>query len=109
MLVKRNHTKPDSKSVIYLTKTGIQLLVDKDDYERIANYTWYIRRARGVNYAFRKKTTKGKEFLVFMHRQIMHCPNDKVVHHINHNGLDNRKENLLLLTPEQHKEIHKFT
>ena len=47
--------------------------------------------------------------MIFMHRQITHCPNDKVVHHINHDGLDNRKANLLNMTTDQHKKIHSFT
>jgi hypothetical protein len=39
--------------------------------------------------------------MVFMHREILYAPKDKVVDHINHNGLDNRRENLRLVTIEQ--------
>ena len=109
MLTKRDPFSPDSNTVIIKGNSAYQILIDKEDYNRIAGYRWYIRITRGVQYAFRKKTTGGRTFLIFMHRQIMHCPNDKVVHHINHNGLDNRKCNLLLVTSEQHKEIHRFT
>jgi len=36
-----------------------------------------------------------------MHRQIMNCPMDMVIDHINHNGLDNRRANLRLATRQQ--------
>lgn len=109
MLIKRDPTHPVTGCVTIVIDEKFQVLIDQEDYDRIAGYRWYIRQARGVNYCYRKKTSHGKTFLIFMHRQIMHCPNDMVVHHINHDGLDNRKCNLLLMTPEQHKELHRFS
>lgn len=41
-------------------------------------------------------TSNGKA--IFMHRLIMNCPEDKVIDHINANGLDNRKSNLRICT-----------
>jgi hypothetical protein len=38
-----------------------------------------------------------------MHRQIVQATPDQVVHHINHNTLDNRRSNLQLLTPSEHR------
>ena len=32
-----------------------------------------------------------------------------IVHHISNNGMDNRKENLLWVTKEQHAQIHSFS
>jgi len=43
-----------------------------------------------------------------MHRQIMHTPKGFIVHHKNRRTLDNRKQNLINLTDEQHKEVHKY-
>lgn len=109
MLTKRDPDHPESGCVTLKLDSGHTIYYDLEDYDRISGYRWYIRISRGVCYAFRKKTSHGKTFLIFMHRQIMHCPNHLVVHHINHNGLDNRKCNLLLMTPEQHQELHRFS
>lgn len=51
---------------------------------------------------------------VWIHRLIMGLPKlegrlkaeDLVVHHINRNPLDNRKSNLIVLTQEEHMELH---
>lgn len=83
-------------------------IIDKEDSERITPYTWYTRRTRFNVYAFRIVKPHDKKYMVWMHRQIMRCPNDMVVHHKNRNGLDNRKDNLILMTPQAHAEFHRY-
>jgi len=79
-------------------------IVDADDYDRLNKYKWCVSRARHTNYAMRRtkgKRVKGKRVnrkLVLMHRFIMNAPRHLVVDHRNHNGLDNRRENLRLCT-----------
>lgn len=84
------------------------VIIDNEDADRIVGYTWYVRRTRFNCYAYRIKIIHGKKFMVWMHRQIMHCPDGMVVHHKNRNGLDNRKENLELMTEKQHAQLHRF-
>lgn len=83
-------------------------IVDKENFDRIACYKWFARVTRYNCYAVRKVKSEKWEYLVPMHRQVMHTPKNLVTHHINHNGLDNRKENLLVITKEQHHELHRF-
>jgi len=87
---------------------GKNCIIDKEDGNRICHYTWKLRKVRTQYYACRKVVTNGREFLVFMHRQITRCPNHLVVHHQNRCGLDNRKCNLQLMTPQEHHLLHKF-
>jgi len=83
-------------------------IIDKDDLERIGRYEWHLRITRYNTYAVRWKNWGKKQFRIPMHRQIMHCPRNAIVHHKNHNGLDNRKANLENMNPELHHEIHRF-
>lgn len=70
------------------------VLVDDDDYEKFKKFNWsgdlYACRKTGKylgNYKYKWKT-------IWLHREIMSCPKDQTVDHINGNTLDNRKENL---------------
>lgn len=72
-------------------------LIDIEDIEKISQFTWRI--------AFRKNTNNfyaiahlNKNQNLRLHRFITNCPIDKVVDHINHNTLDNRKYNLRICT-----------
>lgn len=76
------------------------LLIDDEDYDKIKNYTWGVKYDKTIDNfyvaAFNKGMSKGDIENIRIHRLIMNAPKDKVVDHINHNTLDNRKENLRL-------------
>jgi len=108
MLVKINTGSEQLFNCTLIACGSRSVVIDDEDAARISPYTWYVRRTRYNSYAYRIKITNGKKFMVWMHRQIMHCPNNMVVHHKNHNGLDNRKKNLELMTEEAHRDLHRF-
>lgn len=108
MLVKIQRDCRPSGPVAYIKVGDRTAVIDAEDYDRISAYAWHLRYCRFQVYAVRKKRTNGREFLVHMHRQIMHTPTGNVVHHKNHCGLDNRKSNLENMSPEAHKVIHMF-
>lgn len=72
------------------------VLIDKEDYNIIKDYTWHIENSRaGLQYA--QASTNGKLPIktVRIHRLLINTINNtEQVDHINHNGLDNRKANL---------------
>ncbi len=88
-----------SMKTIPLTQ-GKVAIVDDEDYEELSKYNWSaLRGGSGVYYARRKKDKK----MLIMHRIILNAKYGEMVDHINHNGLDNRKENLRICTNSQNQ------
>lgn len=79
-------------------------IIDPEDYELVRPYYWRAIRSRKQVYAVAKYVKDGQTRYIRMHRLIMDCPKDKIVHHKNHNTLDNRKCNLEVMTSEEHKK-----
>lgn len=82
--------------VIRLTK-GMHTLVDECDYERLSQYKWYMAKSERNYYAVRNSGRKR----IRMHREITGAPEDKVVDHIDNDGLNNRRSNLRVCTHKQ--------
>lgn len=73
-------------------------MVDKEDLDKIKNFCWtviYDKNYKGF-YVVARENRTGK--LIRLHRLITDCPLGMVVDHINHNTLDNRKQNLKICT-----------
>ena len=68
--------------------------VDPADYVRLAQWRWCCYKARNTAYAMRISSLQCGQKRVSMHRLIIDTPPGLVCDHINHNGLDNRKQNL---------------
>lgn len=84
---------------------GFFATVDPEDLPWLVHYRWFARRSHKMFYAMRKYRVDGKEHVIRMHRQIMACPNDMQVHHINGRTFDNRKENLSIIEPRLHAAL----
>ncbi len=65
-------------------------LVDPEDYAALAHHKWCAARQGNSFYAVRSEG--GRQLR--MHRVIMNAPADRVVDHIDHQGLNNTKRNL---------------
>ena len=75
-------------------------LVDIEDISKVKDYKWCVNNSKYKNVMYVGHTYKknGKTKTIRLHRLITDCPEDLVVDHINHNGLDNRKCNLKICT-----------
>lgn len=96
----------DGVGYIRLTQ-GRYALVDPKDIERLSKWSWSFSGVNG--YARRgERTSADKQKTIYMHREILKCPDNVEVDHANRNKLDNRRSNLRLATSRQNK-INKAT
>jgi hypothetical protein len=79
-------------------------LVDDEDFNELNKYKWCASFAYGIWYVQRDKFINSKRKKILMHRQLMNFPPSKMVDHINHDGLDNRRCNLRVCTRSQNKK-----
>lgn len=76
---------------------SMSLIYDDQDEELIYQYSWIIFKnpKRNVYYAHTNLYIDDKRTTRFFHRLLLGITDSKIhVDHINHNGLDNRRENL---------------
>ncbi len=64
----------------------------------VSKYRWRHRSDGFTKYAYRWKRIGSKRTIISMHRYIAGFPDGMVIDHINHNGLDNRRSNLRIVT-----------
>lgn len=76
-------------------KEKARTLIDLEDIDKVKQYKWNLNARE---YVYTDSTN------ILLHRLIMNCPDDKVVDHINHNKLDNRKSNLRICTQQQNSK-----
>lgn len=69
------------------TSKGEEFYFDLEDYKLIYPYCWYKMSNGYICYKDNKEN-------ILLHRLVMKCPNNMTVDHINHNKVDNRKNNL---------------
>jgi hypothetical protein len=92
------------------TKSGHIILVDDEDFAEVSRLSWYARRCNTDDalYAARTKRNNGRTITIYMHRLLTQCPVDCQVDHQNHNGLDNRRENLLVCSKPENLKNRKW-
>ncbi len=90
---------------IQLTHNKVAL-VDDADYEELSKYKWWAYEDHGTWYASRSvKLPSGRHRWIYMHRQILGLEfgDRRQGDHFNHDGLDNRRENLRIVTHQQNQ------
>lgn len=97
--------------LIALTR-GLVTKVDEDDFDRLNKHSWTVHadnsRPFTVFYVVRgswitdpENPLRQKRAQIYMHREVMNCPDDKEVDHVLGDTLDNRKSKLKVVTHEE--------
>jgi hypothetical protein len=94
IIIKDNY----AKIIINSKKWGIkQVLISLEDIEKVKLYTWQLYYCKDTNFFYVRSSQCNKKSIP-LHRYLLNCPDDMVVDHINHNPLDNRRENIRIVT-----------
>jgi len=84
-------------------------LIDDEDFDRVNQFKWYASKTgdSGTFYA-RHCNGTGTRSPIYMHRFIMDCPPDKEIDHIDRTTLDNRRENLRVVSKQENMKNRKY-
>lgn len=77
---------------------GMIALVDDADFDWLNQWKWHVTAG---GYAQRRETKSDGGAYILMHRLIVAAPGGVFADHINHDTLDNRRDNLRLATTAQ--------
>jgi hypothetical protein len=86
----------DEETTLGILSETDGFLIDSSDYEKIKRYKWTLDDGYAVSHDTENNFKK-----VRLHRIIIGAKEGEIVDHINRNRLDNRKENLRLVTREE--------
>lgn len=88
---------------------GMVAVVDDDDFERLSGFRWFYRGERNENlgYAMRHGRKTDRTKTIYLHREIANPPPGHEVVFVNHDRLDCRKRNLLVLTKTEALKHHR--
>jgi len=78
-------------------KYGIKTVwIDLEDYDKIKEYKWYVKKDyySGCFYVSSHDLTTKNKKSIRLHRIVMDAKSDQIIDHVNHDTLDNRKQNL---------------
>ena len=95
---------PDKHAILWIE--GHNVYIDREDICYVYAFSWHVKYSLHYKYVYRAYVSGGKVKHAYMHRELTGCPKNKCVHHINYCGLDNRRENLLVMTPAENHVLH---
>lgn len=89
-------------TVIAIHHKGVirEMKIDEEDMHLLQGYQPFMRHGGYAEIMIKRKHYR-------IHRLVMNAPDDMIVDHINHDGLDNRKSNLRVVTRSQNQQNRK--
>lgn len=77
---------------------GSVAIVDQEDLSRVARYEWYLPSNTAARYPMGNWCGRDRDRdTVYLHRLIANAGPEDMVMHRNHDTLDNRRENLVVM------------
>lgn len=96
--MKNKYEIKGSETIIYIISKGevFECVIDTEDLEKVKPYTW--NKGNKMYVVHKNKETH------YMHRLITDCPKGMFVDHVDRNPLNNKKENLRIVTNQQNSQ-----
>ena len=107
--MKYEYRHNDDGTTTIFIRGGLETTISTSDFGKVSSYegTWYRNKVpSGYRVQCELWGRKGKTSrkVMFLHRFIMDPPNNMQVDHINMNQLDNRRENLRIVTNAENQQ-----
>lgn len=93
---KNIYYEKDGYMVGITNNTNKEFFFDKEDLEKVKKYCWHETNRGYI-------ANKSKK-LILLHRLVTNAPQGMVVDHINHNRIDDRKDNLRICTQKENMQ-----
>jgi hypothetical protein len=103
--------KPDALNPLFsfsLIVGGNSIIIDDDIFFLCRTWRLRVVHCSSRKYVVRVLTVSGRRKHVKLHRLITNCPSGMHVHHRNCNPFDNRRCNLLVVSPKEHRLLHQY-
>lgn len=108
MRIKREVLPAPSGALQVPIGKGRFVLMDQDAYPLIKNFRLKLRKSHSTVYVKLIYLNSHPRKEAMLHRLINNTPPDQQCHHRNGNTLDNRRSNLLNLSPRTHHLLEAF-
>lgn len=95
-----NKKETQKMQVIPLRRSFLCAIVDDVDYALVVGLPWREHKCPRTSYAIRSWREDGKILSAYMHRQLLNAPKGMEVDHTDHNGLNNCRDNIRIVSPE---------
>lgn len=95
-------------SITRTTTNGYQFIISEQDVEFIDSKSWFAQGRPGFMYVATTIKENGKYKIKYLHRLLFNLSDGKIfIDHINHDTLDNRRENLRL-SDKRLNQVNKY-